>query len=82
MNHPQRFQQGRPAARPQSNGRMKEQRAADYAAPAPEGRELSLDQIAGIVARRIIKESSVDDTTANWRALKRAYLAGYEDAQR
>ena len=61
---------------------MKEQRAADYAAPGPEGRELSLDQVAGGEARRIIRETDLEDTTANWRAVKRAYLAGYEDAQR
>lgn len=60
---------------------MKEQRAADYAAPGPEGRQLSLDQIAGGEARRIIKETHVEDTTEHWRALKRAYLAGYEDAR-
>lgn len=55
---------------------MKEQRSEDYA-PAP-----SVDQAAGQEARRIIRESSMDDTTANWRAVKGAYLAGYEDAQR
>ncbi len=53
---------------------MKEQRGEDYAP--------SLDQVAGAVARSIIKESGIDDTTEHWRALKRAYLAGYEDARR
>jgi len=55
---------------------MKEQRREDYA-PVP-----SVDQMAAQEARRIIRESSVDDTTANWRAVKQAYLCGYEDAQR
>lgn len=77
MNHPQRFQQGRPAP----HGRMKEQREEDYA-PAREDGQVSLDQVAGATARRIIKQSSVDDTTEHWRALKRAYLAGYADASR
>lgn len=54
---------------------MKEQRSEDYA-PAP------VDQMAGQTARRIIRESSMDDTTAHWKALKQAYLCGYEDAQR
>ena len=73
MNQPQRFQQGRPAQRPQGRGRMKEERSDDYA---------PVDQMAGQTARRIIKESNVDDTTEHWRAIKKAYLAGYADAQR
>ena len=52
---------------------MKEQRSEDYVP--------SLDQRAGAVARRIIKESSIEDKTEHWRAIKRAYLAGYEDAR-
>ena len=59
--------------RPQSYGRMKEQREEDY---APD-----LDQQAGATARQIIRATSVDDTAANWRALKQAYLRGHEDAQ-
>jgi hypothetical protein len=69
MNQPQQPQQ-----RLQSRGRMRAHRGEDYA-PA-------LDQAAGAAARRIIKESSVDDTTEHWRAIKKAYLAGYADAQR
>ena len=53
---------------------MKEQREADYAP--------TLDQVAGQAARRIIHETSMDDTTEHWRAVKRAYIRGYEDAQR
>lgn len=69
MNHPQQFQQGRPS----SHGRLKEQRAEDYVAtPA---------QRAGATARIIIRETGMDDITENWRALKRAYLKGYEDGQ-
>lgn len=53
---------------------MKEQRSEDYTP--------SLDQVAGAAARGIIKESGIEDTTEHWRALKRAYLAGCEDARR
>jgi hypothetical protein len=54
---------------------VKEQRTEDYAPP-------SLDQMAGVAARQIIHTTRLDDTTGHWRALKRAYLAGYEDARR
>jgi hypothetical protein len=42
----------------------------------------ALDQHASGIARQLIKEAGVDDTTQIWRALKRAYLAGYADANR
>lgn len=58
---------------------MKEQRHEDYAGDES---EMTLDQHAGAVARGIIKQSGVEDTTEHWRAVKRAYLAGYGDAQR
>ena len=60
----------RNAAQPQPHGRMKEQRSEDY---APD-----IDKLAGAAARRIIRETELEDTVANWRALKRTYLAGYE----
>ena len=52
---------------------MKEQRSEDYVP--------TVDQVAGAVARRIIKESGIEDKTEHWRALKRAYLVGNEDAR-
>jgi hypothetical protein len=57
---------------------MKEQRREDYAGDedAP-----TLDQYAGGVARQIIRATGVEDSTQIWRALKRAYLAGFEDAR-
>lgn len=51
-------------------------------APRPTNGEPTLDQHAGAVARAIIKESGIEDTTPHWRAVKNAYLAGYEDARR
>ena len=53
---------------------MKEQRETDYVP--------TIDQVAGAEARRILRASRMEDTTENWRALKRAYLAGREDARR
>jgi hypothetical protein len=44
--------------------------------------QLSLDHRATIAARGIIKSTGVEDTTEIWRALKRAYLAGYGAAER
>jgi len=44
--------------------------------------ELTLDQHAGAVARGIIKATGVEDSTEIWRALKRAYLTGYDEASR
>ncbi len=41
-----------------------------------------LDEAATAAARRIIRDTSLEDSVANWRAVKRAYLAGYEDARR
>lgn len=57
---------------------MKEQRAEDYAG---DEREKGLDQHAGAVARGILKQSGLEDSTPIWRALKRAYLSGYADGQ-
>ena len=45
-------------------------------------RESTLDQDAGAIARGLIKQMGVEDTTANWQAIKRAYLIGYADASR
>lgn len=73
----QHFQQRRP--RPQGHGRMKEQREEDYAGNDDQP---TLDQHAGVVARAMIKQTGVEDTTQIWRALKRAYLAGYDEASR
>jgi hypothetical protein len=56
---------------------MKEQRHEDYAG---DNSEPTLDQYAGGVARNLIKQTGVEDTTQIWKALKRAYLAGYADA--
>ena len=42
----------------------------------------TLDQHASGIARELIKQTGVEDTTQIWRALKRAYLAGYADANR
>lgn len=43
----------------------------------------SLDQLAGQTARGIIKNATnVPDTTPIWRALKDAFLAGYDEASR
>jgi len=70
MNPPQQSPQGRPV----SHGRLKEQKTDDYVAtPA---------QQAGATARIIIRDTGLDDTAENWKALKRAYLAGYADASR
>ena len=60
---------------------MKEQRQEDYEGAGDE-QQLSLDQHAGAAARQIIRSSNVDDTTEHWRALKRAFIAGYELAER
>ena len=60
---------------------MKEQRGEDYA-PSQDNQQRPLDQHAGAVARQIIRSSNVDDTTDNWRALKRAFIAGYQFAER
>jgi hypothetical protein len=71
--------------RPQSNGRMKEQRHEDYEGQENgdgDEKQPSLDQYAGGVARNLIKQTRLEDTTQNWRAIKRAYLAGYADASR
>jgi hypothetical protein len=47
---------------------------------SPEEQDLPVDQYAGVVARGIIKQAGIEDSTEIWRALKRAYMAGYADA--
>lgn len=66
-------------ARLNGHGHIKEQRPSDY---APDSGQRAQDEHAGVVARGIIRETGVEDTTQIWRALKRAYLAGYADATR
>lgn len=44
--------------------------------------DMTLDQYAGAVARQLIKQTGVEDSTQIWRALKRAYLTGYDEASR
>ncbi len=73
----QHFQPRR--GQPEGHGRMKEQRDEDYAG---DNGQPTLDQHAGAVARGIIKQTGVEDTTQIWRAVKRAYLTGYGDASR
>lgn len=58
---------------------MKEERDEDYAGDES---ELTLEQHAGAVARGIIKHAGLEDTTQTWKALKRAYLTGYDEASR
>lgn len=58
----------RNAAQPQRHGRMKEQPE-----PSP------LEQHAGQAARQILHESGLDNTAANWKGLKEAYLLGYNE---
>lgn len=58
---------------------MKEQRREDYQGDES---EQTLEQHAGAVARGIIKHAGLEDTTQTWRALKRAYLTGYDEASR
>lgn len=67
MNQSQRFQQARPAARPQSHGRVKEQREEDYR--GTEADEALWAQ-AGAAARRIIRRFDIPDTAENWRAIR------------
>ncbi len=77
----QRYQPRTPAS--QQRDQRNHGRRGDNAPRPPENTgELTLEQHAGAVARAIIKTDGVEDTTLIWRALKRAYLAGYEDAQR
>ena len=61
---------------PQRYAPLKEQRAEDYA-PLP-----SVDKLAGQEARLIIRALKLEDTTAQWKALKEAYLKGFEEARR
>ena len=77
MNQPLRYQPRRPNMSPRRS-QKEEARPQDY-----EGNENepTLDQHAGTVARGLIRQTGIEDTTQNWRALKRAYLAGYEDAR-
>ena len=62
--------------------RRHEQRAYPGRDEAQTRTEPTLDQYAGAVARDLIKQADVEDSTPIWKALKRAYLAGYADAQR
>ena len=62
----------------QRRSQKEEARPQDY--EGNEG-EMTLDQHAGAVARGLIRQSGIEDNTQVWRALKRAYLAGYEDAR-
>lgn len=78
MNQPQRFQNQRGAQQHQGNGRNNERRGDS----ATENGQPTLEQYAGGVARNLIKQTGVEDTTEIWRALKRAYLTGYADATR
>jgi hypothetical protein len=57
---------------------MKEQRPEDYAG---DEQEVSLDQLAGTAARRIIRSTGIEDTTEHWRALKAAFITGYDSAR-
>ncbi len=84
-NQSQRFQPrtrdygARPQGRMQPQGRMKEQHGEDYAGDES---QVTLEQHAGTVARGIIKHAGLEDTTETWKALKRAYLTGYDEATR
>jgi len=53
---------------------MKEQREEDYAAG-----DRRLEQDAGQAARRILHERGLEDTAANWKAIKEAYLLGFNE---
>lgn len=63
----------------QPEGRMKEQRPEDYQGDES---EQTLEQHAGAIARGIIKHAGLEDSTQTWKALKRAYLTGYDEASR
>ena len=84
MNH----QPNQPRYQPRTHAQQERDRTShgrrgDSAArPAENKGELTLEQHAGAVARAIIKTNELEDTTVIWRALKRAYLTGFEDAQR
>jgi hypothetical protein len=66
-------------ARPADGPRQQEQRQNRDANAG----ELTLDQHAGQIARGIIQHAdNVPDTTPIWRALKQAFLAGYDEASR
>ena len=84
MNQQQRPQ--RPVPRPQSHGRMKEQRPQDYAATP----DAAMDKLAHAMARTVIRECSLPDETNTWRRLSgrfrevaaAAYNLGFEDGER
>ena len=40
-----------------------------------------LEQHAGQAAREILHARGLENSAANWKALKEAYLRGYEDGQ-
>jgi hypothetical protein len=73
MTNQQRYQQ-----RPQQSAARNQQRRNQTNGNG----ELTLEQHAGAVARQLIQQTGIEDSTPIWKALKRAYLAGYEDAQR
>lgn len=58
----------------------RDQRPADEQQDDKAG--MTLDQYAGAVARELIKEAGLEDSTPVWRAIKRAYLTGYDEASR
>lgn len=68
-------QRPRPQA-PQRFRSLKEERQADYAP------ELSVDALAGQEARLIIRAFKLEDSTQTWRALKAAYVKGFDEAAR
>jgi hypothetical protein len=70
-------------ARPTDVQRQPQQREEQRQQRDAKTGELTLDQHAGAVARGIIQHvDNVPDTTPIWRALKEAYLAGYDEASR
>lgn len=56
-------------------------RGDNAARPSKNEGEMTLEQHAGAIARAIIKHSGIEDTTPIWRALKQAYLVGYQHGQ-
>ncbi len=73
---------------PQSQPRQWSPRPAAHRvqpAPAPEqpseSEQPTVDQQAGIVARQVLQQTRIENTAAHWKALKLAYLAGFDAAQ-
>jgi hypothetical protein len=50
--------------------------------PGHEQRELTLEQVAGAEARRILRTGGLEDSTPIWRALKAAFIAGVKAGRR